>query len=191
MYVALEGCIACGKSSTAELLAGEVGLIHVHEQTDRHPFIADFYADPRAYALETEMAFVLIHYHQLQKLAGADMVADFAPAKDFLFGEMNLEGEDFELFQSVYDHLSSRSPQPDVTIFLDLPVEECLRRAIARGRSYESGLEISYLERLREQYLNHLELLGKHVERLEINPRQDQRVVVGAVIEVLRELDLV
>lgn len=167
-----------------------MGLIHVHEQTDRHPFIADFYADPQAYALETEMAFVLIHYHQLQKLAGADMVADFAPAKDLLFGEMNLEGDDFQVFKSVYDHLGNRSPKPDVTIFLDLPVEECLRRAIARGRPYESGLEIAYLERLREQYLKHLEVLGEHVERLAIHPRQDQRLVVEAVIEVLRGLDL-
>jgi deoxyguanosine kinase len=190
MYVALEGCIACGKSSTAELLAQELGLVHVHEQTSRHPFIADFYADPVTYALETEIGFVLIHYHQLRKLAGADMVADFAPAKDFLFGEMNLHGEDFEVFRSVYAHLASRSPQPDVAIFLDLPVEECLRRALARGRPYESGLQVTYLESLRSQYLRHLDLLGKHVERLEIHPRQDQRVVVEAVIELLGELGL-
>lgn len=190
MYVALEGCIACGKSSTAELLAQELGLIHVHEQTSRHPFIADFYADPVTYALETEIAFVLIHYHQLRKLSGADMVADFSPAKDLLFGEMNLEREDFEVFKLVYDYLGSRSPQPDVTVFLDVPVEECMRRTIARGRTYESGLEISYLERLRDQYLQHLDLLGRHVERLEVHPRQDQRGVVDTVIEVLRRLGL-
>jgi len=185
MYVAIEGCIASGKSSTAALLAEQLGFAQVKEQTSQHPFIAQFYADPERFALETELAFALIHYHQLHQLKDADIVADFSPAKDIVFAEMNLAGEELQMFMSLYDMLSRRVPQPDVAIFLDLPVEECRRRCIARGRPFEAGIKIEYLEQLREHYLKGLERLGTEVRVLEVHPKESQDEVATAVKELL------
>lgn len=185
MYIAIEGCIASGKSSTAGLLAERLGFAQVKEQTSQHPFIAQFYADVERFAFETELAFALIHYHQLHQLRDADIVADFSPAKDIVFAEMNLAGEELQMFMSLYEMLSRRVPQPDVTIFLDLPVEECRRRCIARGRPFEAGIKIEYLERLREFYLQYLSQLGREVRVLEIHPKESQDEVATSVKRML------
>lgn len=188
MYIAIEGCIASGKSSTAALVAERLGFAQVKEQTAQHPFIAQFYADPERFALETELAFALIHYHQLHQLNDADIVADFSPAKDVVFAEMNLGGEELAMFMSLYEMLSSRVPQPHVAIFLDLPVEECRRRCIARGRPFEAGIKLEYLERLREFYLQHLKRLGREVRVLEVHPKESQDEVASAVKNLLDEV---
>lgn len=181
MYIAIEGCIASGKSSTAGLLADDLGFMQVHEQTLQHPFIAEFYADEQQFAFETELVFALIHYHQLHQLHGADIVSDFSPAKDLVFAEMNLSGRELGMFNSLYDMLNERVPQPDIAIFLDLPVEECWRRCMSRGRPFEAAMKLEYLEELRERYLGTLERLGRGVLILEIHPEQSHRDVVTAV----------
>ena len=181
MYVAIEGCIASGKSTTAGLIADALGFAQVREQTEKHPFISQFYADPQRFALETELVFALIHYHQLHQLQDADIVADFSPAKDIVFAEMNLAGKELEMFMSVYDMLNDRVPQPDIAIFLDLPVEECRRRCIARGRTFEAGIKIEYLKRLRDYYLRSPERLGQEVRVLEVHPKESQDDVAASV----------
>jgi deoxyguanosine kinase len=188
MYVAIEGCIASGKSSTAALLAEHLGYEQVKEQTTQHPFIAQFYADIEKFAFETELAFVLIHYHQLHQLREADIIADFSPAKDVIFAELNLKGEELEMFMSLYEMLRGRIPQPDIAIFLDVPVEECQRRSIARGRPFEAELKMEYLEKLREQYLQRLNLLGKEVRVLEVHPKKSQDEVAIAVKRLIEEV---
>lgn len=188
MYIAIEGCIASGKSSTAGLLAEALGYAQVKEQTKQHPFIAQFYADPEQFAFETELAFALIHYHQLHQLQDADIVADFSPAKDMVFAEMNLAGDELKMFVSLYEMLSRRVPQPDIAIFLDLPVEECRRRCIARGRPFEAGIKIEYLERLRAFYLKNVERLGSKVRVLEVHPKEGQDEVASSVRKLLDEL---
>jgi deoxyguanosine kinase len=186
MYIAIEGCIASGKSSTATLLADSLGFARVKEQTLQHPFISQFYADQERFAFETELAFALIHYHQLNQLQTADIVADFSPAKDLVFADLNLSGREHEMFMSLYDMLNERVPQPDIAVFLDLPVEECWQRCVARGRPFEAGIKLRYLEQVREQYLRTLERLGKEVRILEIHPDESRRDVLLAVESLIR-----
>jgi len=188
VYIAIEGCIASGKSSTAELLADSLGFTLVKEQTLKHPFIAQFYADQERFALETELAFALIHYHQLNQLHEADMVADFSPAKDLVFAQMNLVGKDLDIFMSLYDRLNERVPDPDVAVFLDLPVRECWQRSIARGRPFEAGMRLEYLEELRRHYIQTLQRLGREVRVLEIRPDEGRADVTTAVKSLIDEL---
>src|SRR5438552_1429890 len=122
MRVAIEGGIATGKTMAPTLVAEQLGWSPVVEQTARHPFLADFYADMDRYKLETELGFVLLHYHQLHVLDnGVNVVADFSQGKDLIFARINLEGEDLELFELLYKRLSGRLDFPELTIVLDLP----------------------------------------------------------------------
>ena len=187
MYIAIEGCIASGKSSTAELLADSLGFALVKEQTLKHPFIAEFYSDQARFALETELGFVLVHYHQLNQLRATDIVADFSPAKDLVFAQMNLVGRDLDIFMSLYDKLNERVPRPDVAIFLDLPVRECWLRSMARGRPFEAGIRLEYLEELRSHYFRTLQGLGKEVRVLEIQPEESLTEVATAVKSLIDE----
>ena len=61
-----------------------------------NPFLGKFYQNPSKYALETELAFVLIHYHQILHEIHLNEsnghIADFCISKDLLFAEVNLDG---------------------------------------------------------------------------------------------------
>src|SRR5437016_3880368 len=102
MIISIEGCIGSGKTTTAQLLADTLQWSLLTEQSERHPFLEDFYKNPMASALQTELGFVLLHYHQLQTVTTrSNIVTDFSIVKDLVFGRMNLEAADLQLFEHV------------------------------------------------------------------------------------------
>jgi deoxyadenosine/deoxycytidine kinase len=127
--------------------------------------LADFYSNPSLYALETELGFVLLHYHRLRMVHDqAALVTDFSPGKDLVFAKMNLDGADLALFEYVYKDLTKRLVRPQIAVFLDLPIDVLMERIKRRGRPYEQGVPASYVERLRDLYFKHFDELADVVE---------------------------
>ncbi len=187
MIVAIEGCIASGKSTTARFVAEALRWPVVLEQTNLHPFLADFYADPHRSALETELCFVLLHYHQLHPLDPRNaVVTDFSPAKDLIFARMNLSGDDLVLFEHVYTNLAREVQTPRLSIFLDLPIDELMRRIKKRGRPYEMGVSPAYVNRLREFYCAGLDQLGEDVRIVKLACGEDPHAVASKVLAIVR-----
>jgi deoxyadenosine/deoxycytidine kinase len=156
-YVSVEGVVACGKTCLAELLAQSLGWSPLLEETEVHPFIAEFYRQPDAFVFETELGFALIHYHQLHKakrdgLFSKGVVADFMFAKDRLFADINLSGHELELFNTVFTYLNERVRQPSAIIYLKASTPFLMERIRARGRPMEKGIEPAYLDRLGAAY---------------------------------------
>jgi deoxyadenosine/deoxycytidine kinase len=141
VFISIEGCIGSGKTTTAKIVAERLSFLALPEETAHHPFLADFYSNPSLYALETELGFVLLHYHRLRMVHGQSMlVTDFSPGKDLMFAKMNLDGADFALFDHVYRELTHRLVRPNIAIFLDLPIGVLMERIRKRGRPYEQGI---------------------------------------------------
>jgi deoxyguanosine kinase len=187
MFIAIEGCIGAGKTITAQLCAQRLGYEVLLERTEGHPFLHDFYADPARYAIETELAFVLIHYHQLHAAESSNrLIADFSPAKDLLFAEMNLSDRDRALFNRVYSDLVGRIEMPDFAIFLRLPIDELIRRIKERGRAYEMYMPRPYLEKLNTTYETRMDLLGDRVHILNLTGRESREDVVEQVLATLK-----
>ncbi len=153
-YIAIEGCMGAGKTTLARELAKVIGAALLLEESGRHPFIRDFYEAPEAYAVETEITFVLLHYHQIVKskrsgLFEGAVVSDFALERDRLFAKLTLrESHDAELFNSVYLSLKERLPLVDVLIFLRAPTAFLLERMAKRGRDYERKISADYVHRV-------------------------------------------
>lgn len=188
MRVAIEGGIGSGKTSTATLVAEQLGWEVVLEQTATHPFLADFYADMERYKLETELGFVLLHYHQLHVLDPAtNVIADFSQGKDLIFARMNLEGEDLELFQLLYERLSGKVPSPDLCVVIDAPVSTLMERIQKRARSYEIHMPTEYLEKLLAFYEREQAALGPNVRRVALNGSESREDVARTVVGITRE----
>jgi len=165
MYIVVEGCIGSGKTTIAKLLAIERNSNLILEQFEDNPFLKQFYLNPSKYALETELAFVLIHYHQmfheLQQVKTGEYITDFHISKDFLFAEMNLGHEDMIIFKNLYTVLTERLPVPDVVVCLQCSDELILRRIEERKRNIETQITIQYftkLNRLYERYFKEIAL---------------------------------
>jgi deoxyguanosine kinase len=184
MIVALEGLPGAGKTTTARLLAESRGCAYVHESSANHPFLESFYSDIERYKLETELCFVLLHYHQYRDLRIVElgmMILDYSPVKDLVFADLNLSGPDYDLFVTLYAHTSGSLPPPDVAVFLDLDIAHALARIRERGRDYERDMDPTYLQRLREAYERRHQELGVRVERVKVEPEWTRAEVMAAV----------
>lgn len=188
MFLAIEGCIAAGKTTTALAVSEALAFPALMEETEAHPFLADFYRAPEQFALETELGFVLLHYHQMhQPLPSEDFVTDFSPVKDLVFARMNLAKDDLALFEHVYSTMVSRIPKPDLVIYLDVPLEDLLERIKIRGRPYELVIPRSYIESLARCYQDHLDQLGRRVHVLEVPPGAPQEEVAKKALDIVRQ----
>jgi deoxyguanosine kinase len=187
MIVAIEGGIGAGKTTTATLLSQKLDAALVLEKTEAHPFLNAFYDDPSRFALETELGFVLLHYHQLHPIdTGGLVVTDFSPVKDLAFARMNLGGAALELFEHVYERLTSTLPPPTLAIYLDLELNAALSRIRLRDRPYERAITIGYLERLRDAYFGLLSHLAAKVERIEISATDPPQTIVDRVLRIVQ-----
>ena len=155
-FLAIEGAIGVGKTTLARLLQPrfEAGLLL--EAFEDNPFLADFYADRARYAFQTQMVFLLSRYQQQQTitkvLASHPLIADYFFAKDSLFARLNLEGDEWAVYERLYDVLADRIAVPDLVVYLRADIDVLMARIATRDRAYERNMDRSYIERLRQAY---------------------------------------
>lgn len=159
-YVVVEGPIGVGKTSLVRRLAAALGSDTLLEQPGENPFLERFYASPRTYALPAQLFFLFQRSRQIEVLKQTDLfrtsyVADFMLDKDQLFARVNLDQDEYRLYQQVYDQLSPELPVPDLVIYLQAPIDVLVDRIYRRGIDYEKRVEKEYLERLVEAYTDY------------------------------------
>ena len=156
-FIAVEGPIGAGKTTLARKLAESFGHQTMLEQADENPFLEDFYRHRARNALATQLHFLFQRVRQLDSLRQSDLfeparVADFLIEKDRLFAELNLDGNEFALYLTVYDRLVPSAARPDLVIYLQAPVDVLMDRIQRRGVAFEQMIERRYLEQLNEAY---------------------------------------
>jgi|SRR5271166_2367193 len=175
MIIALEGLPGVGKTTTARLLAPELGARCVAESTQHHPFLDTVYRDDARHDLEVELAFLLLHANAWRAInPGARTVTDFTPVKDLLFARDTLTApDDLQLFERAYARLHDGSPTADVVIYLRATPQLALERVRQRyerdeHRRFEQTLELERLRRIERQYEAHRRQLGENVLLVEL-----------------------
>jgi deoxyadenosine/deoxycytidine kinase len=156
-YIAIEGPIGVGKSSLAKILAQKYASRLVQEDVSGNPFLERFYENPRKFAFQTQLFFLLSRYRQQRELAQGDLfdgglVCDYILAKDKIFALINLEDDEVSLYESIYKLLVSTLPKPDLVIYLQARPEVLLSRVRKRGIAYERNISLDYLRTLSDAY---------------------------------------
>jgi len=156
-YVVVEGPIGAGKTSLTHKLAEHLGADTLLENASDNPFLPRFYQEPKRYALPTQLHFLFDRTRQLRDLAQGDLfragtVSDFLIDKDMLFARLNLDDDEFELYQKVYADLAPQAPTPDLVIYLQAPIDALQERVKRRGVEFERGMDAGYLQRLANSY---------------------------------------
>ncbi len=157
-YIAVEGPIGVGKTTLAELLAGELGARLVREEPDDNPFLAAFYKDPRRHAMSTQLFYLLQRYQQQGDLGQGDLfaqggvVADYLFAKDRLFAALTLSNDEMALYERIYQMLKPRVATPDLVVYLQARTPVLLDRIRRRGRAAEKPIRAEYVEEVARAY---------------------------------------
>jgi len=79
-------------------------------------------------------------------------VSDYLFEKDPLFARLNLNDEEYALYQQIFRSLQLQAPVPDLVIYLQAEPETLVERVQRRAEPYERGISEHYLQRLAQSY---------------------------------------
>jgi len=156
-YIVVEGPLGVGKTSLTRLLAERLKGEALLEDVEGHPFLTKFYRNPRKYAFQTQVFFLLRRYQQTAEIHQLDLfkkviVSDYLFEKDRIFARINLDGQEFWLYEQVFQLLNRKAVVPDLVIFLQAKTDVLLGRIRKRGRKFEKGVSPDYIESINQAF---------------------------------------
>ena len=90
-----------------------------------------------------------------QELFQQCTITDYLFDKDRIFAKVNLSDDELALYEQIYSLLDHGLVRPDLVLYLQAGPRVLLERVRRRGKDYERGIELNYLERLCEAYNNY------------------------------------
>ena len=183
-FLVIEGPIGVGKTSLVKRLAETFSSEMLLENPDDNPFLKTFYKDRRSTAFQTQLFFLFQRSKQLAGLRQHDlfmqtMISDFMLDKDRLFAELNLDMNEMDLYDQIYQKLSMDAPIPDLVVYLQAPVEVLMSRVHKRSRSEERDMDPGYLHRLLNAYNGYFSQYRRSplliINASEINPLASEK----------------
>ncbi|MBI4817893.1 MAG: deoxynucleoside kinase [Deltaproteobacteria bacterium] len=156
-FIAIEGPIGVGKTTLARYLAKQLGARTVLEDVDDNPFLAQFYADPKRFAFQTQMFFLLSRYQQQLGLHQEDLfqkttICDYIFQRDRIFAYLTLSEAELSLYERIYRLLDPRVPTPDLVVYLQARPDVIAERIRLRARLFERTVRQSYIDDLVRAY---------------------------------------
>ena len=156
-YIAVEGPIGVGKTTLARRIADTFDYDLLLEEAELNPFLERFYQNRQQTALATQLFFLFQRVQKITELKQRDMfdqsrVSDFVLEKDPLFARVNLEPDEFTLYEKVFSKMRVDAPVPDLVIYLQASPDRLLERIDRRGIDAERLIDRQYLEQLNEVY---------------------------------------
>jgi deoxyguanosine kinase len=156
-FIAIEGSIGVGKTTMAKKLAASFKHATLLEEAEKNPFLEKFYRNREQAALATQLFFLFQRTQKIQDMRQTDIfnparVADFLMEKDPLFARVNLDRDEYQLYEKVYRQMTIDAPKPDLVVYLQASTDVLLARIEQRGLAIERDIDRAYLERLNEVY---------------------------------------
>lgn len=195
MYIAIAGNIGSGKTTLAGLLSKHYGWDVQFEDVEGNPYLSDFYENMQRWSFNLQIFFLNKRLKSIIEIRnnGNSVVQDrtiyedaciFAPN---LFSMGLMMPRDYENYKSLYNTMISLVSPPDLLIYLRASVPTLVNQIQKRGRDYETGIRIDYLDRLNRCYEDWIETYGNKrltvdVDSLNFSESQeDLRTVISKI----------
>ncbi len=190
MRIEICGGIASGKTTLARLLARN-NITPILERFRDNPFYEAFYRDPVAHAFETEITFLLLHYHQIKIVSQKKkrICCDFSLVLDHAYAQVTLPRAQLKTFRDLQMFLRPQLPRRDLLIHLVCDADSELARIRKRGRGTETRITHTYLNALNRSLARRVDSLGRSECVLSINStRRDFAHSEAVRRQVLKEV---
>jgi deoxyadenosine/deoxycytidine kinase len=160
MHIAIAGNIGAGKTTLTNLLAKHFKWEPQFEEVITNPYLDDFYTQMERWSFNLQIYFLNTRFRQILSIreSGKSVIQDRTIYEDAFIFAPNLHdmglmtGRDFENYKSLFELMESLVAPPDLMIYLRSSIPNLVKQIHRRGRSYENGISIDYLNRLNERY---------------------------------------
>ena len=157
------GGIAAGKTTITDILIS-TALTAIFEDFKKSPFWEAFYTNPGKFIFETEISFILLHYHQIKKKLEekhSNLICDFSFLLDLAYAKIGLSGSQLNAFECVLNEIQNELPKPDLFISLECDAETQLKRIRSRKRPQEDLINVEFLESLNEALKSEIDKIDR------------------------------
>ena len=160
MHIAVAGNIGSGKTTLTRLLSEHYGWEPKYEDVDVNPYLSDFYNDMQRWSFNLQVYFLNKRLQGIVDIRNSqlDVIQDRTIYEDARIFAPNLHAmgllstRDFENYKSLFELMISLVKPPDLLIYLKASIPTLVYQINKRGREYESGIRVDYLEGLNERY---------------------------------------
>ncbi len=164
---ALEGNIGAGKSNIMKIISNQFHDVEFVEEPVNQwqnlngcNLLDSFYSDPKRWGFSFEFYSMLTKIQALLKAADSDkpiIIIERSILSNKVFMDLSndlgkLDKMEYAMLINTYNfYLENVYPQIAGIIYLDTPVDECIRRITKRNRGEECTIEKSYLNSIKEK----------------------------------------
>ena len=193
MHIAVAGNIGSGKTTLTRLLTQHYGWAPMYEDVDVNPYLSDFYNDMQRWSFNLQIYFLNKRLQGIVDIRNSqlDVIQDRTIYEDARIFAPNLHAmgllstRDYENYKSLFELMISLVKPPDLLIYLKASIPTLVYQINKRGREYESGIRVDYLEGLNERYedwvANYTDgkklILNVDELKFEDNPQDLQKVI--------------
>ena len=163
----VEGNIGAGKTTIIQLIAKNFLDVEFVEEPVKEwqnlngeNLLEAFYKDPVRWGFSFEFYSMLTKIQKLLKAADSDkpyIIIERSILSNKIFMDLSkelgkLNAMEYKMLMNTYDfYIQNVYPQLNGVIYLDTPVDECVKRIIKRNRGEECSIDKSYLELIKKK----------------------------------------
>lgn len=160
MHIAIAGNIGSGKTTLTKMLARHYGWTPRFEAVADNPYLSDYYKDIARWSFNLEVFFLKERFKDILEIAQAKgtIIQDrtiYEGVQVFTrnnYEQGNLAKREFDTYMELFEQLTSVIRLPDLMIYLRASVPHLVRNIQLRGRDYEQGMQIEYLQGINDRY---------------------------------------
>ena len=159
-FVAIEGNIGAGKTTLARKISQDLNAKLILERFADNPFLPKFYEDQARYAFSLELSFLADRYQQfIEDTRQLDLfrnfvVSDYDIYKSLIFAKVTLGEEEFRLYRKLFGFMYKEARKPNLYVYLYQRTERLLEHIAQRGRAFEQGIPVEYLDAIQKGYFD-------------------------------------
>lgn len=160
MHIGVAGNIGSGKTTLTRMLSQHYGWTPKYEAVTYNPYLDDYYKDIPRWSFNLEVYFLTQRLKDLVNLSKSSetIIQDrtiFEGVHVFVannYDQGNLSQRDYESYMDLFNVVMESVKYPDLLIYLKSSIPHLVAQIQKRGRDYEQGISLDYLQGLNDRY---------------------------------------
>lgn len=199
--IVIDGVVGVGKSTLMNILQEE-GYVPFEEPVVDNPILEKFYYDRERYSFSLQIFFLNKRFKNIKDASKIkNAVMDRSIYGDVIFAKMlkdagEMSNEEFDLYIELFENMIEHCKPPKLLVYLEVGVEEAMKRINKRGREYERIVERDYWEQLNSNYRDYFEqynispIIKINVDNMDFeNNMEDRAYLLNQINEKLQEIE--